>query len=88
MHLRSGNKRDLNVFFVMFSVSALAHDGVVKAGPEGVGKLVNLVITIDLNGLLGRVEDHMAFVAPMQVLIKFSLEVLCDLAVQVIRQFL
>lgn len=68
----------------MFRVSALAHDSVVKAGPEGVWKLVNLIISIDLNGLFGGIKNHMAFVAPMQVLIQFRLEALCDLAVKVI----
>jgi hypothetical protein len=53
----------------MFRVSALAHDGVVEAGPEGVWKLVNLIISVDFNGLFGGVQNHMAFVAPMQVLI-------------------
>lgn len=70
----------------MFRVSALAHDSVVKAGPEGVWKLVNLIISIDFNGFLGSIEDHVALVAPMQVLIQFSLKVFSNLAVQVIRQ--
>ena len=71
MHFRYWNERRLNVFFVfvVFRVSALAHDGVVKTGPEGVWKLVNLIISIDFNGFFGGIEDHMALVAPMQVLI-------------------
>lgn len=76
----------LNVLFVMFRVSALAHNGVVEAGPEGVRKLVNLIISIYFNRLFGGVENHVAFVAPMKVLIKFSFEALCNFAVQVIRQ--
>ena len=79
---------NLNVFFVLFGVTAFTHDGVVKAGSEGVRKLVNLVIAVNFDGLLRGVEDDMAFVAPMQVLIKLSLKTFSDLAVQVIGQLL
>jgi hypothetical protein len=78
------SRRALYVLFVLFSIPAFAHDGIVEAGAEGVWKLVNLIISIDLNGLFGGIKNHMAFVAPMQVLIKFSLKTFSDLAVKVI----
>jgi len=72
----------------MFRVSALAHDGVVKAGPKGVRKLVNLIISIYFNRLFGGVENHMAFVAPMKVLIELGFKVVRNLAIQIIGQLL
>jgi hypothetical protein len=60
----------------------------MEAGPEGVRKLINLIVAVDFNGFLGGVQDHMAFVAPMQVFIKFSLKTFSDFAVQVIGQLL
>jgi len=53
----------------------------MEAGSEVVWKLINLVITINFNGLAGGIEDHVAFVAPMQVLIKFKLKAFSDSAV-------
>jgi len=78
----------LNVLFVLFGVTAFAHDGIVEARSERVGELVNLVVSVDFDGLFGGIEDHMAFVAPMQVLIEFGLEAFSNFAVQVIGQLL
>lgn len=90
IHARAiGNrKRVLDVFFVMFRVSALAHNGIVKSGPEGVGKLVNLVVAVNFDGLFGGIENHMAFVAPMQVLIELGFKAVRNLAIQIIGQLL
>jgi hypothetical protein len=58
----------------------------MEAGSEAGGKLVNLVIAVNLNGLLGGIHDHVAFVAPMEMFIQFDLKVFSDPAIQVIRQ--
>ena len=71
-----------------FAGSAFADNGVVKAGPEGVGKLVNMIIPIDLNGFLNGVQNHVAFMAPMQIFIEFNLKVFGYLSVKVIGKFL
>jgi hypothetical protein len=60
----------------------------VEAVSEAFGKLVNLVITVNLDGFLRGVHDHVAFVAPMEMLIQLDFEVLADLAVKVIGQLL
>jgi len=60
----------------------------MEPGPEGVGKLINLVIAVNFDGLFGGIENYMAFVAPMQVLIEFGFKVVRDLAIQVIGQLL
>jgi len=76
------------VFFVLFRVSAFAHNGIVKSGPEGVGKLVNLVVSVNFDGLFCSVENYMAFVAPMKVLIELGFKVVRNLAIQIIGQLL
>jgi len=43
----------------------------VEATTEGFGKFENLVITVDLDGLLGGIHDHVAFMAPMKVFVEF-----------------
>lgn len=60
----------------------------MEAGSEAGGKLVNLVVTVNFNGLFGGIHDHVAFVAPMEMFVQFSLKVFGDSAVQVIGQFL
>jgi len=60
----------------------------MEAGTEAGGKLINLVIAVNLNGLFGGVHDHVAFVAPMEMFVQFGLKVFGDTAVEVIRQLL
>jgi hypothetical protein len=42
---------------------------------EGVRKFIDLVLAVDLNGFLGCVANHVAVVAPSEMLLKFSLQV-------------
>jgi hypothetical protein len=58
----------------------------MEAVSEVFWQLVELIIAIDLNSFLGGIHHHMAFVAPMEVLIQFESKVIADLAVKVIGQ--
>jgi hypothetical protein len=58
----------------------------MKAGSEAGGKLVNLVVTINFDGLFGGIHDHVAFVAPMQMFVQLSLKVFGDSTIQIIGQ--
>jgi hypothetical protein len=60
----------------------------MKAGSEGVWKLVNLIVAVNFDGFLGGIQHHVALVAPMKMLIKLGLQALCNLAVQVVGQLL
>jgi len=53
------------------AVFAAGHDGCVEAVTKSVGQIVQLVGAIDLNGLAGRVVDHFAVPALVQVLFEF-----------------
>jgi hypothetical protein len=52
---------------------ALVDDGGVETGANLVGKRVNLVIAVDLNGLLGGIADNMAIAAPHEVIFEIGL---------------
>ena len=65
---------------------AFVDDGFVKASAEGFGEFVDLVISVDFNGLLGGVQDHVAVVAPMQVLFQFGANCHADGAIQIVGQ--
>jgi len=58
----------------------------VESIAEVFGEFVQLVISIDLNGLLGGVHDHVAFVAPMKVFVQFHSQVLSEPAIEIIGQ--
>jgi len=60
----------------------------VETASETFWKLVKLIVTVNLDGFLRGVHDHVAFVAPMEMLIQLDFEVLADLAVKVIGQLL
>lgn len=65
----------------MVGFLAFGHDGLVETVSEVFGKLINLIITINLNGFLGGVHHDVAFVAPMQMLIELGFQAIADLAV-------
>lgn len=65
----------------MVSFAAFGHDSLMEAGSEVFWQLVNLVIAVNLDSLFGGVHNNVAFVAPMQMLIEFSLQAFADLAV-------
>jgi hypothetical protein len=58
----------------------------MEAASEAFGKFVKLIIPINFNGFLGGIHDHVAFMAPMEMLIQLDFKVLADLAVEVIGQ--
>jgi len=60
----------------------------VETASETFWELVKLIVTVNLDGFLRGVHDHVAFVAPMEMLIQLDFEVLADLAVKVIGQLL
>jgi hypothetical protein len=76
----------LGIALIVLAAPALVHDGLVEAVAEGFGEFVNLVIAVDLDGFLGGVHDHVASVAPVEMLVQFGLQVGIDVAVQIIRQ--
>ena len=73
-------------FFARLAVAALGHNGIVEAGSKAFWKLVKLVVAVNFDGFLGGIHHHVAFVAPMEMLIQFHSQVICDLTVQVIGQ--
>ncbi len=75
-------------FLTGLMVLALSHNGLMEAASEVFRELINLVITVNFDGFLGGIHDHMAFVAPMEVLIQLSPKAGADLAVKIIGQLL
>ena len=75
-------------FLSGLTVAAFCHNGLVEAASEAFWELVNLIIAVNFDGFLGGVHHHMAFVAPMEVLVQLDFQVLADLAVKVIGQLL
>jgi hypothetical protein len=75
-------------FLTGLAAAAFRHYGVMEAASEAFWKLVKLVIAVNLDGFLGRIHDHVAFMAPMKVLIQLDFQVLADLAVKIIGQLL
>src|SRR5438445_6324339 len=57
-----------------------------KAGAEVLRELVELRIPVDLDGLLGRVADNVAVVAPGKVVFEFGLGAVVEHALEVVRQ--
>jgi hypothetical protein len=68
--------------------TAFCHNGIMEATSEALWKLIKLIVAVNFNGLFGSVHDHMAFVAPMKVLIQLDFQVLADLAIKIIGQLL
>ena len=65
---------------------AFAHDGLVEFVAEGFWKLIDLVIAVDLDGLLGGVTDNVAVVAPGKMVLQFNFGFFVEDAVQVTGQ--
>src|SRR5271166_6081185 len=51
---------------------ALAHDGRLEASPKIVGQLVQFLVAVDLDRLARRVADHVAVVAPREMIIELG----------------
>jgi hypothetical protein len=60
----------------------------VEAASETFWELVKLIVTVNFDSLFCGIHHHVAFVAPMEMLIQLDFEVLADLAVKVIGQLL
>jgi hypothetical protein len=63
---------------------ALRHDGRSEAAAEVFRQFVKLGVAINLDGLLGRVANHVAVVAPGKMVLQFDLGFLVEDAVQII----
>jgi hypothetical protein len=75
-------------FLSGLAAPAFRHNGIVEAVSEALWQLIKLVIAVNFDGFLGRIHYHVAFVAPMQVLVQLDFQVLADPAVKVIGQLL
>jgi len=75
-------------FFSGLAAAALGHNGIVEAASEALWKLIKLIIAVNLDGFLGGIHDHVAFFAPMEVLVQLDFQVLADLAIKIIGQLL
>jgi hypothetical protein len=62
---------------------ALGHNGGAEPGAEIVGKLVELGIAVDLNGLLRGIANNVAVVAPGKMVFKLDFCFLVEYAVQI-----
>ena len=75
-------------FLSRLAATAFRHNGIVEAASEALWQLIKLVIAVNLDGFLGRIHYHVAFVAPMQMFIQLDFQVLADPAVKIIGQLL
>jgi hypothetical protein len=69
-------------------VAALGNNGVMEAASEALWKLIKLIVAVNFDGFLGGIHHHVAFFAPMEVLVQLDLQVLANLAVKIIGQLL
>src|SRR4051812_10629001 len=67
---------------------ALGEDGGVQPGAKVVGKCIDLVVLIDLDGLLGGVTDDVAVMAPDEMFFELRLELHIHRSVEEIVQLL
>jgi hypothetical protein len=78
--------KSVSRFFAGAAVAAFCHNGFVEAISKAFRKLVKFIIAVNFDGFLSGIHYHMAFLAPMQMLVQLDFEVLADLAVEVIGQ--
>src|SRR6267378_1059646 len=72
----------------LFLLLALCHDGGAEAGPQVFGQFVELGVAVDLNRLLGCIANHVAAMAPGEMVLQFALGLLVENTVQIVRQLL
>ena len=75
-------------FLSGLAAPAFRHNGIMEAASEALWKLIKLVVAVNFDGFLGGIHYHVAFFAPMKVLIQLDFQVLADLAVKIIGQLL
>jgi len=68
----------------LFLLLALGHDGGTEAAAEVFGQFVKLGVTINLDCLLGGVANHVAVVAPGEMVLQLDFCSLVEYAVQII----
>jgi hypothetical protein len=51
---------------------ALRNNSSLELGAEGVWKVVNFVVAVNLDGHLGGIADHVAVMAPLEMLFQFD----------------
>jgi hypothetical protein len=66
-------------------IGALRHDCGTKASTQVVRKFVQFGVAINLNGLARGIADHVAVVAPCEMVVKFSLGTGVQYAIKVVR---
>src|SRR5580704_18727961 len=64
----------------------LGDDGSAKAGAKVLREFVELRVAINLDGLLGRIADHVAVMAPRQMIFQFSFCARINHAIKIVRQ--
>jgi hypothetical protein len=64
---------------------ALGHDGGTEAAAEILGQFIELRVTINLDSLLGRVANHVAVVAPGEMVLQLDFCGFVEYAVQIVR---
>src|ERR1700722_5490595 len=69
-----------------FLLLAFHHDGGTQATAQIVGQFVKLGVAVDFDGLLGRVADHVAVVAPGKMVLQFDLGRVVEDTVQIVGQ--
>jgi len=75
-------------FLPGLAVAALGQNCIMEAGSEAFWELVKFVIAVNFNGFLSGIHNHVAFFAPMEMLIQLDFQVLADLTVKIIGQLL
>jgi hypothetical protein len=65
-----------------------SYNGAAKAVAEIVGEFVEFGAAVDLDGLLGGVANHIAVVAPSQMILKLGFSTVVEDPVQVVCQLL
>jgi hypothetical protein len=68
-------------FLSSLAMAAFSHNGIVEAASEAFWKLVKFIVAVDFDGFLGGIHNHVAFVAPMEMLIQLDFQVLADPAI-------
>jgi hypothetical protein len=73
VHSKEVRERKSDLLWAGFLLLTLRHDSGAKPGAEVVRKFVKLGIAVDFDGFLGCIADHIAVMAPSQVIFKFRL---------------
>jgi hypothetical protein len=72
----------------LLSRMTLGNDGSAQAGAKVFGKFVQLGIAINLDGFLGGIADHVAVMAPGQMIFQFSFCARVNRTIKVVGQLI